>query len=71
MIIDCITDIAHVQLDENSFLVVKVGDDQHPATTQDIEDVHKSIETLGLKNLKCLVTHHAVDFRVYACDKGH
>lgn len=71
MIIDCITDIAHVQLDDNSFLVVKVGNDQRPATAEDIENVQKNIEGLGLKGLKCLVTHHVVDFKVYACDKGH
>lgn len=70
MIIDCISEIEHVKIEDGSFLIVKVGSDTWPATTADIEDVKKSIIDLGIPDLKCLVTHSSVDFKLFTCSKG-
>lgn len=69
MIVDCISEIEHLVLEDGSFLIVKVGSDKRPATDMDIEDVKKCIENLQIPNLKCLVTHHNIDFKLYSCNK--
>ena len=70
MIIDCISDIEHLEMDDNSFLLVRVGNERRPASIEDIEHIKKCITELNLPNLKCLVTHHAVDFQVFTYPKG-
>lgn len=70
MIIDCITDIKSMDIDECSFVLVKVGSDSRPATERDIQDIMKSIQDLKLEQkVKFLITHHDVDFKLYACNK--
>lgn len=71
MIIDCISEIEHLKIEDGDFLVVKVGSDDRPATHQDLIDIQDGIAALKLDNLKYLVTHHLVDFKLYSCDKGH
>lgn len=71
MIIDCITDIESIDLDGCSFVLVKIGSDSSPATTEDIRDIQKLITDLKLEQkVKFLITHHNVDFKVYTCDKN-
>ena len=64
MIIDCISEIQQLKMDDESFLLVRVGTDQRPASIADIDDMKKWIAELNLPNLKYLVTHHFVDFQV-------
>jgi len=47
------------------FLMVRVGSDQRPASTQDIEDVAEALSKLRESNevFNCLVSHHALDVR--------
>ena len=52
---------------EGKFLLVKVGTDQRPATSEDIEDVQSRLVTLlENNNVNCLafVTHHAVEVSI-------
>ena len=52
---------------EGRFLLVKVGNDAHPAIEEDIKDIRTRLISLFEENgVKCLtfVTHHAVDVMV-------
>jgi hypothetical protein len=52
---------------QNSFLLVRVGSEVRPATTDDIADVGKAFETALSKqfpNLPIIITHHAVDVKI-------
>ncbi len=70
MIVDCISEIEYLKIEDGSFLVVKIGSDDRPASTQDIEDVQNCIKKLNMPKLRYLVTHHLVDFQVIkVCEK--
>ncbi len=67
---DLKTKIEHIKVKDNSFLVVKVGSDNRPATQEDIEQVQKKLkECLGDKfpDLPVIVTHHCMDVKLYTC----
>ena len=52
---------------DGKFLLVKVGNDAHPASCQDIKDIeNKLIGLLEENNVNCLVfvTHHAVEIEI-------
>lgn len=52
---------------EGKFLLVKVGNNDRPATDQDIEDIEIQLLSLFEKNnINCLafVTHHAVEMEI-------
>ncbi len=70
MIIDCISELENIRIEDGSFLVVKVGSDDRPAMMQDIEDTRKLLEDLQIPSLKYLITHHNIDFKLFTCDKG-
>lgn len=73
MIIDLNVDVDKIEITDKDFMLVRVGSDVHPASTDDIEDVRKCFEeTLGKKfpGLSIIITHHAVDVCVYTCQKG-
>ena len=60
--------IERLGIDEDSFLVVKVGSDDRPATQQDIDLMKKDIEAVikpKWPTLPVLVTHHDVELEVY------
>ena len=48
-----------------SLLVVKVGTDDHPASSEDIENVRQILSKIIVDPGMCLVTHHAIDFEVF------
>ena len=56
------------KLKKDEFLIVKVGSDERPATSKDIEDVNNCLKQSFLhknKKTRCnLTTHHLVDFFV-------
>lgn len=60
--------IDHSLIKDNSFLVVKVGDQDRPACLADIEQV-RDIFTEALRNkfpdLPIIVTHHAMDVELH------
>ncbi len=52
---------------EGKFLLVKVGNDAHPATSEDIEDIGTKLTGLLEENgVNCMafVTHHAVEMEI-------
>ena len=52
---------------ENKFLLVKVGNDLHPANDPQIKDIEEKLgNLLEEHNINCLsfVTHHYVDFQI-------
>lgn len=52
---------------EGKFLLVKVGNDAHPATNEDIENIRTKLAGLLEENgINCLafITHHAVEMRI-------
>lgn len=52
---------------EGNFLLVKVGNNNHPATDEDIKDVEKKlVKLLEDNNVNCLVfvTHHAIEMEI-------
>lgn len=62
--------IDHIKIRDNSFLVVKVGSDDRPATEEDIKLVQEGFEeALGDKfpDLPVVVTHHNIDVALYTC----
>jgi len=52
---------------EGKLLLVKVGNDDRPATDADIEDIESKLTSLlEENNIDCLafVTHHAIEFEI-------
>jgi hypothetical protein len=52
---------------EGRFIVIKVGNDQRPATDEDIEEIEKKFgELMKMDNINCsvFVTHHAIQVEV-------
>jgi len=51
---------------ENSFIVVRVGNDNYPSSTEDLDEMFYALEScealLLVKNGSFLVTHHNVKF---------
>ncbi len=59
--------IEHLKIQDNSFLLVKIGSDSRPACTQDLEDIEKVLdELLGKKfpDLPVVVTYHSVNMEI-------
>lgn len=52
---------------KNSFLVIKVGSAERPATAEDIKEVQTKFAELGEKfpNLPIIVTHRCIDVQLY------
>ena len=62
--------IDHIKVKDNSFLIVRIGSEDRPASTEDIEQVQKAMEkALGSKfpDLPVIVTHHCMDVKLYTC----
>lgn len=73
MVIDLITEMNHIAVGDNSFLIVKIGDDNRPATLQDIKDVKDELARClspRFPDLPVIVTHHNIEFKLYTCNKG-
>lgn len=61
---NCVSKIEHTTIEDGSFLAVKVGSDDRPASRQDIKDIQEGLDALRINNLKHFVTHHNVDFKL-------
>ncbi|MHA2279937.1 MAG: hypothetical protein ACXAC5_03550 [Promethearchaeota archaeon] len=75
-IIDLISEIEHVNVTDHSFMIVKVGTEDRPATTTDIENIRQDMKQLfddvrklnpDFPRIACLITHHAVEFKLFTC----
>lgn len=67
---DLKTKIDHIKIKDNSFLVVRIGSEDRPASNDDIEQTKKALEkALGSKfpDLPVIVTHHCMDVKLYTC----
>ena len=59
---------------EGKFLLVKVGNDKIPATTEQINDIEtKLLELFEKNNVNCLafVTHHYIDMEIIEKNKNN
>lgn len=68
--IDLKNKLEHIKIKSNSFLVVKVGSDNRPATVGDIELIQDIMDkALGKKfpDLPVIVSHHDIDVKLYTC----
>lgn len=53
-------------------LVVKIGNDQRPASSEDIKEFKRIMgkELKWSKKFELLITHHAVQFEIWGNNKG-
>ena len=52
------------KITEEDILVVKVGTDDRPASSEDIQSVVESMEKVVKNKDTCIVTHHAINFSI-------
>jgi len=62
-----ISDIEKINIKdlEGNFLLVKVGDNKRPATTEDLKAISNQLHNVFKDiNVRVIVTHHSIDFSV-------
>lgn len=66
---DMKNEIDHIKVEDNSFLLVKIGSETRPASEDDIKDAKKLFQELREKfpELTVLITHHNMDVKLYTC----
>lgn len=62
--------IDHIEIENNSFLIVKVGSDDRPAAQEDIDLIEKVFKKAlddNFPRLPVIVTHHNIVVELHTC----
>lgn len=66
---DMKNEIDHIKVEDNSFLLVKIGSETRPASENDIKDAKKLFQELREKfpELTVIITHHSISVELHTC----